>query len=74
MLAADKWQGVVMFGNHWGPGSATVVMSETVISAKAGYRADYVLDVQPADGSPMFRATVRSPAFVGDGRGSVRCR
>jgi hypothetical protein len=66
MLAADRLgRGIVMFGNHWGPGNATVVMSETVINAKAGYHADYVLDVQPADGSPMFRATVRSPAFVG---------
>jgi hypothetical protein len=53
-----------MLGLGWKPAQATVV-GKRFIQENVGAYFEYILDVQPADGGPAFRTTLREPAHLG---------
>jgi hypothetical protein len=52
-----------MLGLGWKPAEATVV-AKRFIQENVGAFNEYMLDVQPADGAPPFRATLKNMAFA----------
>jgi hypothetical protein len=50
-----------MFGRRWKSGQATVV-ARRYVTAPGDQAFEYIVDVQPDDGSPLYRATFRHNA------------
>jgi hypothetical protein len=50
-----------MFGRRWKSGQATVV-ARRFVTAPGDQAYEYIVDVQPDDGSPLYRVTFRHNA------------
>jgi Short C-terminal domain len=50
-----------MFGHEWEPGMATVIARKVAKQNAWESKYDYIVDVQPKSGGPVFRTSLRSP-------------
>jgi hypothetical protein len=53
-----------MFGRSWEPAQATIVAAKYKESSGTSGSYEYVADVAPASGEPVFRTTLKQPTLM----------